>query len=129
MPANSHARKFEQPWNPLEPGETSTPGPFTIEFTPLPTETPLATLELPTPVNNPPVLQVWDGLPTYPAESRPGFFFRVRFDPDVWALTSDQFGFPAIGHRSIPGTRPDRRNSRATLLYMGSDRGLSFQFP
>jgi hypothetical protein len=27
----------------------------------------------------------------------------VRFDPTVWALTFDQFGFPALGHRQIPG--------------------------
>ncbi len=47
-------------------------------------------------------LQIWDGVPTYLADSQPGFDFRVRFDPDVWALTTDQFGFPALGHRSIP---------------------------
>ncbi len=86
----------------LAPAESSTPVPFVFEFTPAPSETALPTLELSTPVPNPPVLQVWDGLPTYPAESRPGFYFRVRFDPDLWGLTSDNFGFPAIGHRSIP---------------------------
>jgi hypothetical protein len=24
------------------------------------------------------------------------------YDPDLWALTTDQFGFPALGHRSLP---------------------------
>jgi hypothetical protein len=48
-------------------------------------------------------LQIWDGLPTYLAESKPGFYFRLRFDPGVWALTTDQYGFPALGHRQIPG--------------------------
>ena len=24
------------------------------------------------------------------------------YDPDLWALTEDQFGYPAIGHREIP---------------------------
>jgi hypothetical protein len=24
------------------------------------------------------------------------------YDPDLWALTNDQFGFPALGHRNIP---------------------------
>jgi hypothetical protein len=65
-------------------------------------------------VRNPPVLQVWDGLPTYPAESRPGFYFRVRFDPDLWALTTDQFGFPAIGHRGIT----------ACMMVPASGRGM-----
>jgi hypothetical protein len=86
----------------LEPAETSTPVPFVFEFTPVASETALPTLELSTSMPNPPFLQVWDGLPTYPAESRPGFYFRLRFDPDLWGLTSDNFGFPAIGHRSIP---------------------------
>ncbi len=35
--------------------------------------------------------------------SKPGFYFRLRFDPAVWALTNDQYGFPALGHRQIPG--------------------------
>ncbi len=46
---------------------------------------------------------VWDGVPTYPGESTPGYSFRVSYDPDLWALTTDQFGFPALGHRQIPG--------------------------
>jgi len=45
---------------------------------------------------------VWDGTPTYLGDSQPGFSFRVTYDPDLWALTSDQFGFPALGNRSIP---------------------------
>ena len=85
------------------PTFTPTSGPFTLDLTPIPTETALPTLELPTEVKYPPVLQIWDGLPTYLAESKPGFYFRVRFDPTVWALTFDQFGFPALGHRQIPG--------------------------
>lgn len=81
---------------------TSTQAPFILEFTPVPTETPLPTLELPTEVARPLALQVWDGLPTYPAESKPDYYFRLRFDPGVWALTTDNFGFPALGHRGIP---------------------------
>lgn len=83
--------------------ETLTPGPFTLQFTPVSTDTPLPTLELPTEVAHPPALQSWDGLPTYLAESKPDFYFRLRFDPAVWALTTDQYGFPALGHRQIPG--------------------------
>ncbi len=81
--------------------ETATVGSFILEFTPVPTDTPLPTLELPTEAARPPALQVWDGLPTYPAESKPDFYFRLRFDPGVWALTTDNYGFPALGHRSI----------------------------
>ena len=44
----------------------------------------------------------WDGVPTYLGDSTPGYSFRVMYDPDLWALTNDQFGFPALGHRTIP---------------------------
>ncbi len=29
--------------------------------------------------------------------------FRVTYDPELWALTTDQFGFPALAHRKISG--------------------------
>jgi hypothetical protein len=67
------------------------------------TDTPLPTLELPTEIVNAPAQLAWDGTPTYLAESTPGFAFRVSYDPDLWALTADQFGFPALGHRTISG--------------------------
>jgi hypothetical protein len=66
------------------------------------TETPLPTLELPTEIVNPPARMVWDGTPTYLGESTPGYSFRVSYDPERWALTTDQFGFPALAHRNIP---------------------------
>jgi len=69
---------------------------------PTPTDTPLPTLELPTEAANAPVQMVWDGTPTYLGDSTPGYSFRVAYDPDLWALTADQFGFPALGHRTIP---------------------------
>jgi hypothetical protein len=81
--------------------DTSTPVPTQIISTL--TDTPLPTLELPTEVVNPPVRMVWDGTPTYLAESAPGYSFRVTYDPELWALTTNQFGFPALGHRKIPG--------------------------
>lgn len=81
--------------------ETSTPSP--TQSVPTSTDTPLPTLELPTEVINPPAKLVWDGEPTYPGESTPGYRFRVTYDPELWALTTDQFGFPALGHRNIPG--------------------------
>lgn len=80
---------------------TPTPAPFVAVFTPVPSETPLPTLELPTPLPRAPSSQAWDGLPTYRAESRPNFYFRLRFDPNLWALTTDHFGFPALVHREI----------------------------
>jgi hypothetical protein len=66
-----------------------------------PSDTPLPTLVLPTEAVDPPVRLVWDGAPTYPGDSAPGYSFRVTYDPDIWALTTDQFGFPALGHREI----------------------------
>jgi hypothetical protein len=78
------------------------------------TDTALPTLDLPTEVVNPPARMVWDGTPTYPGESKPGYAFRVSYDPELWALTTDQFGFPALGHRTIP----------ACVILVTSGRGL-----
>jgi hypothetical protein len=83
------------------PAPTGTPAPtHTAAVTP--TDTPLPTLVLPTEAVNAPARLVWDGAPTYPGDSTPGFSFRVTYDPGVWALTTDQFGFPALGHRTLP---------------------------
>lgn len=91
------------------PLNTSTPEPPTATFTPAPTntpaatltDTPLPTLELPTEAINAPTRAVWDGVPTYPGESTPGFDFRVTYDPDIWVVTTDQFGFNSLAHRNI----------------------------
>ena len=83
--------------------ETPTAKPSPTQLLPTLTDTPLPTLELPTEVVNPPAKSVWDGMPTYPSESTPGYMFRVSYDPELWALTTDQFGFPALGHRNIAG--------------------------
>lgn len=80
---------------------TGTPAPFVLDLTPVSTDTPIPTLEIPTEVARPPTLQVWDGAPTYLADSRPGYYFRVSFDPSAWALTTDSFGFPSLIHRAI----------------------------
>lgn len=82
---------------------TSTLQPTATQIVATLTDTPLPTLELPTEVINAPAQMVWDGTPTYLAESTPGYAFRVTYDPELWALTTDQFGFPALGHRNIPG--------------------------
>ncbi|MCI0554841.1 MAG: hypothetical protein L0287_28160 [Anaerolineae bacterium] len=83
--------------------DTSTPIPAPTQIISTSTETPLPTLELPTEVVNPPARMVWDGTPTYPGDSTPGFAFRVSYDPEFWAVTTDQFGFPALAHRNISG--------------------------
>lgn len=82
---------------------TSTPPPTSTQIVGTLTDTPLPTLDLPTEIVNAPAQMVWDGTPTYLAESTPGFAFRVTYDPELWALTTDQFGFPALAHRVIPG--------------------------
>jgi len=89
--------------NELTPAEvaTATPEPFVLELTPLPTETALPTLELPTEAPRAPAFEVWDGLPTYPSESRQDYYFRVQFDTNAWALTTDYYGSPALVHRAI----------------------------
>src|SRR5215216_3471002 len=86
-----------------------TPGSPTETFTPAPTktpaatltDTPLPTLDLPTEAGNAPARAVWDGVPTYLGDSTPEYDFRVTYDPDIWALTTDQFGFPSLAHRNI----------------------------
>jgi hypothetical protein len=71
----------------------------TLEMTP--TETSLPPLALPSPLPNPPALLAWDGQPTYLGDSKPGYYFRLRYDPEIWALTTDSFGYAAIAHRGI----------------------------
>ncbi len=78
------------------------------------TDTPLPTLVLPTEGAHAPAQMVWDGVPTYPGESTPGYSFRVTYDPDLWALTTDQFGFPALAHRQVS----------ACVISVTSGRGL-----
>jgi hypothetical protein len=80
---------------------TNTPQPTLVPSI-TPTDTPLPPLLLPTEAVNAPASMVWDGTPTYLGDSRPGYSFRVTYNPDVWALTTDQFGFPSLGHRNIP---------------------------
>lgn len=80
---------------------TSTAAPFVLNLTAVPTDTPIPTLQLPTEAPRAPTVGIWDGLPTYLADSRPGYYFRVTFDPAAWALTTDQFGLPALVHRAI----------------------------
>ncbi len=80
---------------------TPTPEPFALDLTPLPTETALPTLEIPTVAPRAPALEVWDGVPTYLADSQPGYDFRVQYDRDAWALTTDSYGAPALVHRAI----------------------------
>jgi len=84
------------------PEPTSTPQPTPTRIPSTPTETPLPPLELPTELSNLPALLAWDGAPTYLGDSQPGYAFRVFYDPEIWALTQDQFGYPALGHRAIP---------------------------
>ena len=81
---------------------TSTPAPTQ---TPAITQTgtPLPTLDLPTEAVNAPPSMVWDGTPTYLGDSTPGYAFRVTYDPDLWAVTTDQFGFQSLAHRVITG--------------------------
>jgi len=94
--------------------ETSTSAQTPAQVPPTQTDTPLPTLELPTEAVNAPVRMVWDGMPTYLGDSEPGYSFRVTYDPDLWALTTDQMGFPALAHRTIP----------ACIITPTSGRGL-----
>ena len=89
---------------PAPPTPTSMLTAVSPTSTPAPTATssPLPTIELPTLASNPPALEVWDGLPTYLADSAAGYYFRVRYDPERWALVTDQLGQAVLSHRQIP---------------------------
>jgi hypothetical protein len=93
---------LEPTLQPLLPDTPTAVPTSTLLPTSTPTETPLPPLELPTEIPNAPSLLAWDGVPTYLGDSQPGYAFRVLYDPEIWALTQDQFGFPALGHRAIP---------------------------
>ena len=117
------------PANTRIPTNTSTPAPTnTLAPTSTPaftaTNTALPTLILPTEATNAPVRQVWDGTPTYPGESLPGYSFRVFYDPDVWALTTNQFGFPALGHRTIPNCVISVTSGRGLPLSMSVEHEM-----
>jgi hypothetical protein len=105
-------QSLEAPTNPPPAINTSTPA--ATQIIPTRTDTPLPTLELPTEVINAPSQLPWDGTPTYLGESASGYAFRVFYDPDLWALTTDQFGFPALGHRNI----------QSCVISVTSGRGL-----
>jgi hypothetical protein len=85
------------------PTDTPPAGPFLLNLTPLPSATALPTLVLPPSPSVPLDPKVWDGLPTYPAESQPDFYFRLRYDPASWVLVTDQFGHPVLASRALPG--------------------------
>ena len=86
---------------PILSENTSTLEPAPTDVLSTPTETPLPPIEMPALLPNAPSLLAWDGTPTYLGDSLPGFDFRVMYDPEIWALTEDQFGYPALGHREI----------------------------
>ena len=99
---------------PTQSQPTSAPQPTPTQIPVSSTDTPLPTLDLPTEVVNAPEQLAWDGVPTYLAESTPGYAFRVVYNPELWALTTDQFGFPALGNRNIP----------SCVISVASGRGL-----
>lgn len=130
-PAATEPAATEEPpgFQPLEtptsqPTATSTSVP--TQIAPTRTDTPLPTLELPTEVVNAPARMVWDGTPTYLGESAPGYAFRVSYDPEVWALTTDQFGFPALGHRNIPSCVISVTSGRGLPLTMSVEHDVIF---
>jgi len=98
----------------FQPEPVGTSVPQATQPLSIPTDTALPTLDLPTEAVNAPAQMVWDGVPTYLGESLPGYAFRVTYDPDLWALTTDQFGFPALAHRQVS----------ACVIAVTSGRGL-----
>ena len=115
-PEATEAPATEAPTEPpaAQPQPVETSVPQATQALLISTDTPLPTLDLPTEARNAPAQMVWDGVPTYLGESTPGYLFRVTYDPDLWALTTDQFGFPALAHRQVS----------ACVISVASGRGL-----
>jgi hypothetical protein len=80
---------------------TITATPLPGASAPTPTETLLPLLDIPTEKPNAPAFVAWTGQATYAGDSEPGRLFRVDYDPDVWAQTTDNFGQIALAHRQI----------------------------
>lgn len=82
---------------------TLTPFP-TATVTPPPTVTPtlLPPIELPTEMPFAPFRETWQSEPSLPNDIERDLNFTVLYDPDLWALTNDQFGFEVLAHRTIP---------------------------
>ena len=97
--ATEFASETPAPTETLPPSVTPTPRPT---FGPTETATLLPELILPSPELSEPIFDVWDGVPTYLADSQPGFYFRLTYNTRIWAQTTDNFGQPALGHRDIP---------------------------
>ncbi len=97
--ATAPATETPTPTDTPEPTVTPSPRPT---IGPTATETLLPELILPSPEPSEPTFDVWDGVPTYLADSRPGFYFRVTYSTGTWAQTTDYYGQPALGHRDIP---------------------------
>jgi len=93
LPTDTDAREVD-----IQPTSTID---IVLLFTPQASETPLPPLATPSPIPNAPASLPWDGQPTYPGESQPGYFFRVQYDPNLWGLTIDDLGQPALAHRQI----------------------------
>jgi hypothetical protein len=74
---------------------------FVLRFTPAPTETSAPPLEPPAIEAGIPTTLLWEGRPTYLAESQPDYYFRILFDPEVWGLVKDYSGIAVLGHRDI----------------------------
>ena len=115
-PEATEAPATEAPTEPpaAQPQPVETSVPRATQALLISTDAPLPTLDLPTEARNAPAQMVWDGVPTYLGESTPGYLFRVTYDPDLWALTTDQFGFPALAHRQVS----------ACVISVASGRGL-----
>jgi hypothetical protein len=80
---------------------SATPTSTVTATAPTPTETLLPMLDIPTEKPSAPPFIAWTGEPTYAGDSEPGRLFRVDYDPDVWAQTTDNFGQVVLAHRHI----------------------------
>jgi hypothetical protein len=92
----------------LAPTRTRTPVPSLT-----PTETLIPPIDIPTLESFAPYRETWVDLPSYPLER--ALMTQLYFDPDVWALTPDQFGNTVLAHRTIPYCQIARAAARGLL--------------
>lgn len=97
--------EVEPPVPALPDNEQSAPKPaieFALQYTPVPIETAGPPMELPSLEADASQALDWVGQPTYLAESQPEYFFRVQYDPALWARTTDELDSSELRHRVIP---------------------------
>jgi len=79
----------------------------------MPTETLIPPIDIPPLESFAPFRETWVDLPSYPLSL--ALMTQLYYDPEVWALTPDQFGNTVLAHRKIPYCQIAKASARGLL--------------